>query len=263
MSTLRWSKLEAWREHSRILHVAVEHYRLRRRPTVVNHRGIKIAVDPKWGPLITDGIYRDDYERQELQVLRQTLRPDDRYLEAGAAIGVVATAACQIVGDQNVIAYEANPALLPVARETTARNGYQPEIINGILGDQTGGDVDFYVNEIFLSSSLTAQPNTHRISVPARAFTDELDRFRPTYLMLDIEGAEVALLTPPLPDYIQRVCVEVHPAAVGMEIVNELVVRMINQGLLLETSVSGGNVLYFARSEQAVQPTASAVRQFG
>jgi FkbM family methyltransferase len=252
VATARWTKLEDRLEHSRVWHIAVEHYRLRRRPAVVNHRGISIAVDPTWGPLITDGIYRDEYERQELQVLRQTLRPDDRYFEIGAAIGVVATAACQIVGDQNVIAYEANPALLPLARETTARNGFHPEIINSVLGDQTDGTVDFYVNDIYLSSSLTPQPNARKISVPIRRFADELGRFRPSYLMLDIEGAEVELLAPRLPEYIQRVCVEVHPGVVGIEIVNELVLSIVSQGLLLQTSVCVGDVLFFARKGQEV-----------
>jgi FkbM family methyltransferase len=247
MTKARWPKLEERLEHSRVWHVAVEHYRLRRRPAVVNHLGIHIAVDPAWGPLITDGIYRDEYERQELQVLRQTLRPDDRYFEIGAAIGVVATAACQIVGDENVIAYEANPALLPVARETTARNGFQPQIINAVLGNETDETADFYVNEIYLSSSLTPQPSARKISVPTRRFADELNRFRPSYLMLDIEGAEVDLLTPHLPEYIQRVCVEVHPGVVGVEVLNELVVGIIKQGLLLQTSVCVGDVLFFER----------------
>ncbi len=247
-----WTKLEERLDHSRVWHIAVEHYRLRRRPSVVDHRGINIAVDPTWGPLITDGIYRNEYEHQELQVLRQTLRPDDRYFEIGAAIGVVATAACQIVGDQNVIAYEANPALLPVARETTARNGFQPEIINSVLGDQADETADFYVNKIYLSSSLTPQPNAQKISVPTRGFADELDRFRPSYLMLDIEGAEVDLLAPHLPEYVQRLCVEVHPGVVGIEAVNELVVSIINQGFLLQTAICFGDVLFFARKEQDV-----------
>ena len=81
-------------------------------------------------------------------MLRQTLQPGDRYMELGAGIGLVTVCACRIVGSENVVAYEADPTLARVAKETASRNACSPSIFNAVLGE-TAGDTEFYVREDF------------------------------------------------------------------------------------------------------------------
>jgi predicted O-methyltransferase YrrM len=77
--------------------------------------GVSVTLDPRWPRAIVGTLYDGRYEQYEAEVLRATLRPGDRYLEVGAAIGVTATLACQIVGDGNVTAVEADPELARAA----------------------------------------------------------------------------------------------------------------------------------------------------
>ena len=165
-------------------------YRLRRKPQVVDHLGVLVAIDPDWSPSIAKLIYKNLYEAPELRVLGKTLRPEDRYMEIGHAIGMVATAACQIVGERNVEAFEANPALGPSARATAKLNGFALTVVNAILGDRDQGVSDFYITRNYLGSSLRPTPNATRTEVPNRSLAAELARVEPTYLMLDVEGAE-------------------------------------------------------------------------
>lgn len=195
--------------------------------------GINVTVERTWPAEIRRSIHRNEYELPELRILRDTLRPEDRYLEVGAAIGVVATAACAIVGDQRVTAVEANPGLIEIATRTARDNGYQPEIINAVLGDEEVPRT-FYVHPWFWSSSLVAHEEATPVTVPGRSFLAELERTGATYLLVDIEGGEADLLDRPLPAAVRAICVELHPGAIGYERVNQLLATLMSQGFLID-----------------------------
>src|SRR5215213_9763755 len=91
----------------------------RRRPRVVQRNGVRIEVTEPWAtPFMREVIYSGSYEEYELALLRATVEPSDTYLEIGAGIGVLAAAACAIVGERNVTAVEANPQVARVAKRT-------------------------------------------------------------------------------------------------------------------------------------------------
>ncbi len=232
---------------SPLLRGLIVQYRLLRRPRRVRVHGVMVAIDARWPRAIVGTLYDGRYEQFEAKVLRATLRPGDRYLEVGAAIGVTTTIACQIVGDGAVTAVEADPALARTAARTAALNGHAPSIINAVLTNDGDAERRFYVREDFWGSSLSPGPGTREIAVPARPFLRELEQTRATYLLVDIEGGEAELLGPSLPDSVRAICLEVHPERLGDEAVQAIVRHLMDQGYILNTHLLGVQVLFFSR----------------
>lgn len=231
-----------------LAHHALVQYRLLRRPPRSTIHGVVVDVDPAWPAELVTAIYHRAYEAREAAVLRATLRPNDRYLEIGAGIGVISTMACQVVGAEHVTSFEANPELVKAARHTLARNGFHtPAIEHAVLGE-TDEPRSFYVLDKFWESSLLPTPGAREITVPARSWDAELQRLRPSYLMIDAEGGEADLLDRTLPDSVRAVCVEMHPERIGHDRVQSLLQGLMSQGFVLDTVLSGMQVCYLSRS---------------
>jgi FkbM family methyltransferase len=225
----------------------VVRYRLLVRPRRVRVHGVLVAVDQDWPKTIIGTLYDGRYEQFEADVLRETLRPGDRYLEVGAAIGVTMTIACEIVGDANVTAVEADHALAQTAARTAALNGHRPRIVNAVLTNDDRAEQRFYVREAFWGSSLEPGPGAREIVVRSRSFRGELETARATYLLVDIEGGEAELLTARLPASVRAVCLEVHPERIGNDGVGDLVRHLMAQRFAVDTRFLGAQVLFFSR----------------
>jgi FkbM family methyltransferase len=222
----------------------------RRGPSVVERNGVKVEIDDAWAnDFMRDMIYSGWYEAHELGLLRDTLEPGDRYLEVGAGIGVLASAACAIVGARNVVAVEANPRLVAVARHTAGLNGHEPDVREGVVVAEgtTGATVPFYLRRDFWESSMEPSPGAQRVELPAIPLRAALDEVGATYLNMDAEGAETELLREPLPQHVRRLCVELHPEAVGRAALSGMVKRLLDQGFELDVGLSRSEVFYFAR----------------
>lgn len=228
-------------------------HRLAEQPARIPLRGIELNLDHAVVDRgIREMIYRGLYEDDEREILERTLRPDDRYLELGAGIGFIASCACRLIGGDRVVVYEANPELAALTEATARRNGFSPTVVNAVLGADDG-EADFYVHDDFWTSSLAADAGGRRVRVPMRSLASELARFRPTYLMIDIEGGEVELLAhDALPDHVRAVCVETHAQAVGREAIQRLVLGLIGQGFTLDLDRSTRGVAYFEREAAGV-----------
>jgi FkbM family methyltransferase len=227
-------------------------WRAWRRPEQIRVHGVKVPLDDRWlTPEIRRGLYEGWYERPEARAVRNTLRPSDRYLEVGAGIGVVTTVACQVIGSDRVTAFEANPQLIDVIRRTAAVNGCHPEVVNALLG-RDDQPQDFFIQHEFWTSSVDPTTGGRPVIVPGRPFDAELQRVQPTYLMLDIEGAEIELLAGQLlPSAVRAVCMEVHPGVVGRAQVHKLVRHLEDQGFAVDFNVSGSSVAYLERLDEA------------
>ncbi len=210
--------------------------------------GVSVTVDPRWPRAIVGTLYDGRYEQYEAEVLRATLRSGDRYLEVGASIGVTTTIACQIVGDVNVTAVEADPELARAAARTAALNGHKPVTINAVLTNDGQAERRFYVREDFWGSSLFPSPGAREIVVPARPFLRELEETRATYLLVDIEGGEAELLAPSLPASVRAICLEVHPDRIGEEAVRGVIAGLTDQGFVLDSRLAEVQVLFFSRA---------------
>ena len=104
----------------------------------------------------------------------------------------------------------------------------------------------FYIRSDFWASSLEPGPGTTRVTVAGHSFDEELARLGTTYLMLDIEGGEVDLLmNHALPAQLRAVCMEVHPEIVGGELTQNLLRKLMDEGFVLDTRVSGEAVVFW------------------
>ena len=92
--------------------------RIARQPDQVTLRGVELDLTGWASPAIREAIYREWYEDIEADIVAACVRPGDRVLELGCGAGFVTTLTARLAGDGNVFAYEANPAMVEVARRT-------------------------------------------------------------------------------------------------------------------------------------------------
>ena len=139
---------------------------------------------------------RGSYERQEAEGLRSLLVPSDRVLEFGSGLGVIACIAGRSASD--VLSFEANPRLVERAEANLALNGIRNVAVrSGVVGHQAG-TATFRVEADFWSSALgTASAGEDSIAVEVHALSAVLETFRPTVVVMDIEGGEYELLGDP------------------------------------------------------------------
>jgi len=176
------------------------------RPNSVQIDGVVITLADEWAtPVIRTAMYRSWYERAEREVLLQTLSPSDTYLELGCGVGLLATLAGRRVAAGAVTAIDADPAITAVARSTIASNGVVADVRNLVLAPTpTSPTTTFYVSADFWRSSLSHDPQARPITVPVADASEVITEIAATYLMVDIEGGETALLRDGLPRCVRR-----------------------------------------------------------
>lgn len=214
-----------------------------RRPDTVNLNGVKLELGPWATAPIRRAVYQGWYERNEHAVLGLTLRADDTVLELGCGAGYITTVAAGMA--REVRAFEANPDMAAVARETVARNGVTARIENAVAERAPSeAAVSFYVEPEFTESSLRPSASGRSVVVPTCDFTSICQGC--SYLIADIEGAEVDLLRGELPG-IRAICVEVHPRVTGLRSISDMLVSLFRQGFVLDVERSRAPVLHLLR----------------
>lgn len=182
---------------------------------------------------------RGSYEGSEATILRETLDPGDRVLELGAGIGFISTICARIVTSGSVACIEANPAMIPVISKTHQLNGVKVSLLSGLVA-KTSGVKELHTQVDFWSSSLhkrrrsedeAISKGTRTIVVETMQLSDLLDRFQPTYLICDIEGAEIEVFEEvQLPLDLRHILLETHPHIVGEEATRRLRDYLERQG---------------------------------
>lgn len=210
-------------------------YRKLTKPATVNLHGVTVRVDHPAVAANAKSFYKETYERAEIGLLRQTLRPGDRVVEIGAGVGLTAMVSARIVGPENVLAFEANPAVIEAARENAALNDMAIEFRNQILvsGPDAPASVPFHVNENFISSTAIAgrEGASREIEIPAAPLETLIAEWRPTVLSLDIEGFETELLGK-LEDFgpVRSIVMELHDHVVGQAAADALLAHLAAKG---------------------------------
>ena len=178
--------------------------------------GIKLEIpDDCLSPQLTASLESGRYEGTESHALKRHLVPGDRVVDLGAGAGYLCTLAARIVGGQNVLGVEGNPAMAPVARANLRRNGAaNGTILHGaVVGDDFKGDtVRFLARQAFWAGSIdeTSDTRDRHVDVPVLRLGDILKRHEPSLVIMDIEGAEADLAGYPWPDHVRMVILEVH-----------------------------------------------------
>lgn len=238
-------------------------YQIRKlfRPTTVDCDGVRLFIGDLARTSYARSLYRGSHEEEERAVIRKHLQPQDRVLEFGSGIGLITTLCCQIVGSENVVTFEANPALNPLLQKTFALNGVSPDLRMQMVSMTSGTD-DFYVSDRFVvSSRLGHDTDSIPVAVNTASLSDVLAEVRPTFLVMDIEGSETDLADESIDlSGIQKMCIEVHPQIAGDEATSELISSLLKRGFQLELSSSKGDVLFFRRPSSTTSAELSTDR---
>jgi FkbM family methyltransferase len=238
--------LSLWRRavEERVLNVRC---RLQQRASVGE---VVLPLDPGISTAMRKSILEGEYERNEIDIVRNTLVREDRILECGAGIGLLATYCSLRVGSERVKTFEANPFMLPLIKRTFALNGVSPALVIGAIGPAPG-EVDFHVRKNFWASSLhdgRAPGALQTISVRMYALHDEILAMRPTYLLLDIEGAERDLVGSSELPGVEKVMLELHPELIGDDGVHEVLGWLSDLRFRKEPTISQDRELFLVRN---------------
>ncbi|MPZ18558.1 MAG: FkbM family methyltransferase [Luteitalea sp.] len=219
------------------------------RPAIICHFGVRLAVDRDLlSPAIVDSLYRGGYEAAEVDIIRSTVTPDDRVLEVGGGIGFTGIIAAHIVQrPDDVLIVEPNPQLIPLMERNFRLNGVCPTVRNAVLGQDGRTEVPFFIHRDFWASSLTAFKGARETTVPQLDVRTIVKAFRPTYLIVDIEGGEVDLFDKLALDGVEKICLEVHPGRTGRAAVDDLFAGLARQQFAQERASRLENVVFFRR----------------
>jgi FkbM family methyltransferase len=187
---------------------------------VIVSRDIRVPFVPgRVPPPIERPLRSGRYGKAERQALSRVLVPEDRVLVLGAGLGVLSTAAALVTGSERVVAVEANPVLVPMARETHRLNGVAGVRVEHAMvgpGPAEGGDAPFHLRaDPFASSSDPTRPHLDTLRVPVRSLAALVAEHAPTVILCDLDGAEDGLFAAADLSGVRALIVVLHPRLYG------------------------------------------------
>lgn len=191
--------------------------------------GIKLDVSPL-SPLMKNIIMTGRYEAPERSLVARALTPGDTVLELGGAIGFIGLFCRRVIGVRHVTSVEANPATLAMLRRNYQLNGLVPDVIHAAATAEDG-EIDLNIGGEFWENTVTGTSN-RTVRVPALSLETLFKRTPqpPTALVCDIEGAEQYLDLHRLPATLTKIIIELHPAILGREKTDAILLQLANQG---------------------------------
>lgn len=190
-----------------------------------------VEVPPEVGAKILYLLAVDDYETSDLELLARHVGAGERLMVVGGGIGVAAALGARLTGE-SVVVVEANAALHPVIAAQASLNGGRAEIVHAAAvadaREHPAGSVLFQVAADFWYSRLGAGEGA--VAVPALAFDALCEAHRPTAVLMDIEGAEAAILARPVPLTVRTLVVEVHTPELGAGPTGEVLTSLVRDG---------------------------------
>ena len=226
--------------------------------TRIDSRAIFVDTE-KYSAALVRGLATGGYEVPERVIVRATLRPEDRVLEAGTAVGVVAMQIAGIVSPANIMTFDASPAMVADARRNFAANRMGDIRSNvGVLRNRgrwsdSETEIDFFVSRDFVSSRLGAAPDSPDIvsvvRVPLVCLESKIAEHQANVLICDIEGGEADLLEGADLTPIRLIVVEIHYWSVGRQRIDDMIRSLVASGFNIDFNYSGGNIVVFDRPQ--------------
>ena len=213
--------------------------------------GFDLLIAQAYGRDISEALRVGSYEDRERRLVTSLLRPGDRVLEVGTAIGLVAMTTAAMIGPEHISTFDANPAMIADAEANFARNGVEIAARCGALVPRgrfaAGARLAFHVSPQFWASRLV-EPGEGTISVPTLCFEEERARADANVLICDIEGGEVDLLMEADLTGLQLILLETHVWAVGEARTDALIRKMVLDGFAIDLDASGQGVAALRRA---------------
>jgi FkbM family methyltransferase len=211
--------------------------------------GVTIPIDRK---IITDrilySIIRGRYEGTEARAVKSMVKPQDRVLELGAGIGLISVVASKIVGENSVVCVEANPKMVGYIQKVHAANRVNPKIVNAVaVGKSSTDTISFYLRENFWVSSMSPTPEDYLdvVQVQTASIDDLVREYKPSVVIIDIEGGEVDLMSGQWADQVRLVIMELHPDVTGEKSTDQMIAFFRSHGFTVRVD----EIMLFAERE--------------
>lgn len=196
---------------------------------------------------VEQSLAKGSYEREELRLISEVLSPDDVVLEIGAGLGLVSTYCAKRLGSGRVFAFEADPDLEPCIRETYDLNGVEPALEMCAIGPKAGR-VTLYRDKHFISSSVARRRvGAKPVEVPGKALSYVVERFHPSLLVVDAEGAERELFDQAELRGVRKIVLELHDRVIGPEGTDRVRQRLGEMGFTIDRRLSSHEHLVLRR----------------
>ncbi|NNE53768.1 MAG: FkbM family methyltransferase [Sulfitobacter sp.] len=227
---------------------------------VAECRGIKVPANPALNEERLGRINAERYERHEIAGALEVVKPGDRVLELGAGIGLVGAVTLKNAKPSKVLAYEANPDLIPHIEALYKLNklGKKIEIRNKILvsDPKAPKSLPFHVRNSYLGSSLidTTRRPTRAIKVPTESYASVHKSFKPDVIIMDIEGGELEFLRHADLKGVRAIVVEFHPEAYGRDGMRECKRLLEHGGFVKESGPSTRTVWTVTHAPDLTMP---------
>jgi FkbM family methyltransferase len=220
-------------------------------PNTLKLHGLDVPISPDdVSDVIWSALQDGSYEAKEARWAVKAVRPNDRILELGSGIGVITSLLAGVEGAR-VMAFEANPYTVRLAeRVISANNRNNVELEHGLLTAGPSRDFTFYVREdLWMSSLIKHQgPYIDTIQVKSSNIDEVITRADIDLVVMDIEGAELDLLTRAKLPGVERVFLEFHDHLYGLEGVREVTSAMADKGFAYDPRGSSGPCVLFSRN---------------
>ena len=211
-------------------------FRARLMQSPVDVGGVRIRLQDSLTYDVVRALRSQYYEEPERQLIETELRPDDCVMELGGGLGYISTICSLRTDPARVFVYEANPRLEEIIRDTHRLNRVRPQLRMCMVGKERGVATLYVSTDFLVSSTVPTDEAGDAVSVEVLSFREELERIRPTVLIVDIEGGEYELMGEfPLPSC-RLVMLELHPKVVGEDRAIEVLSRMGDLGFRISAS---------------------------
>jgi FkbM family methyltransferase len=214
------------------------------------YHGVKLEIP---NALLTDRL-RDAfecgyYEAAEAKQVRGILQDGERVLEIGAGIGFVSTLAALTGKASKIIAVEANPALIAAIKRNHEINHVDADVYNEIISDEEGVG-HLHVHPDFWASSLVDWEGARRVEVRKTSLQRRLEEWKPTLLIVDIEGGEATLFDGVELKGVSRIVLELHQEAIGRRGIKHVFDVLSAQGFHCDRWQSSKDVVTFTHVDR-------------
>ena len=212
--------------------------------------GVAIEVPRALDAPIKRALFAGTYEQRKIAQLRTKVEPNDVFIDLGAGLGLTALFAATMVGDDKVVAVEADPWAAAMARANFVGNGRAIELLEGAVVAGSGDSVAFYPNEAFGASACFPRAGGIKAIRVARLDLGRLllER-RATVVNLDVEGAEHDVLTA-IEDFaaVRVLLVRIHEQAIGYPRSVALARWLFDHGFAFDLAACSGRQMVFAKA---------------
>jgi FkbM family methyltransferase len=207
---------------------------------------ITLQIPPATSARIRKTLWNGSYEAPELDLAKKHLNRGDRVLEVGTGLGLLSIYCAQHLGSDRVYTYEANPAMVQPILTNYDLNGVCPRFENCLIGQNEGSEL-FYIGKHFWSSStLNRAEGARPVRVKVKSFNQEIQRIRPTAVILDIEGGEHELMQYAEFPGVRKLMIELHGWVLNSDQCQHVRSRIQSAGFRLVEERTREN-LYFER----------------